>query len=123
MGTIPETGYIDKTNGYVLYAKATGRGTRFRGQCNDCGIITVKYKDNSKRKFGFQTGDIVHLDKQKGKDMGQYTGRVAVRSSGSFDLIRKGCKRINANHKYFKVMQYSDGYEYSGPSCPIPHGT
>lgn len=121
VGSVPKEGYTDRTNSYVLYVKATGRGTRFRGQCNSCGVITVKYKNNSKRKFGFQTGDIVQLNKPKGKDTGQYTGKVAVRSSGSFDLIRKGCKRITANYKYFRMMQYSDGYEYLGPLRPIPH--
>ena len=39
--------------------------------------------------FGFQTGDIVKAAVPKGKYMGTWIGRVAVRASGYFDLKRR----------------------------------
>lgn len=42
VGTVPDAGYTDRTHGYVLYAKAMGRGSRLRGHVNDCGIIITK---------------------------------------------------------------------------------
>ena len=59
VGTVPEKGYHDRTNGYYLYAKAAGRGTRLRGHLNKCGVIATKWTDRKKGFFGFQTGDIV----------------------------------------------------------------
>jgi len=69
--------------------KAMGRGSRFRGKVNTCGIITVKLKRDPKRRFGFQNGDIVRADVPKGKYAGKHVGRVMTRANGYFD-IRKG---------------------------------
>ena len=61
VGEVPDGGY--KTlPAYCLYIKAMGRGKRLRGNINECGIITVKYKDNAKTAFGFMSGDIVKAD-------------------------------------------------------------
>lgn len=111
VGTVPEGGYKNRTNGYVLHAKATGRGTRLRGQINKCGIITVKYKKSPKRVFGFQTGDMVTADIPKGKYKGRYTGKVMVRSSGYFDIKVSG-RRVVSSHSNCKIVQNFDGYEY-----------
>ena len=121
VGTIPVGGYKDRTNGYAYHAKAIGRGSRLRGKTNNCGVITVKWLDRSKRKFGFQPNDICVLDKPKGKNQGQYTGKVALRSSGYFDLYTPDGAIINAHNKYFKVLQHADGYEWS-IRCAIPLG-
>ena len=38
-----------------------------------------------KKFFGFSTGDIVRALVTSGKKLGTYTGKVAVRATGSFD--------------------------------------
>lgn len=48
VGTVPEKGYHDRTNGYYLYAKAAGRGTRLRGHLNKCGVIVTKWTDRKR---------------------------------------------------------------------------
>ena len=49
VGEVPEGGYRDLTNGYVLTIEAVGRGTRFRGKINACGVIVQKLPPRPKR--------------------------------------------------------------------------
>jgi hypothetical protein len=43
----------------------------------------------AKRVNGFQTGDMVGAEVLTGKKVGTYVGRVAVRTTGSFNLTTK----------------------------------
>ena len=113
VGTVPEKGYTDRTNGKVLYIKAMGRGTRFRGKINKCGIITKKLLPRHKRVEGFMNGDIVVADVPKGKYKGHHCGRVMTRASGSFDIRTTTGELITSSFKYCELKQYSDGYQYS----------
>ena len=112
VGDVPEDGYTDRTGGYVFIVKATGRGSRLRGNVNACGIITVKYKNRAKTYNGFMTGDIVKADVPKGKHKGRWTGRITIRSSGSFGLVDGNGERHDINCKYMTVIQKADGYAY-----------
>lgn len=112
VGTVPEHGYKDLTNGYCLYAKAMGRGTRLRGQTNSCGVIVVKYKKAPRRVKGFQTGDIVVAEVPSGKYAGRHVGRVVARQSGKFDIRTITGDLINTNVKYCRVLQRNNGYRY-----------
>ena len=112
VGTVPDNGYRDVTNGYCLYIKANGRGTRFRGKINKCGIITVKLKPRSRRIFGFMNGDMVSADVHKGKYEGHHTGRVMTRANGSFDIRTSHGELVTASHKDCRILQYVDGYSY-----------
>ena len=69
----------------MLKIKACGRGSRFRGRTNACGIINKKLP-RQKEFFRFQTGGIVKAVVTKGKKEGSYLGRVAVRSTGYFNI-------------------------------------
>ena len=120
VGTVPEKGYIDRTKGYVLYVKAMGRGTGFRGKINKCGIIIKKLAPRAKRVFGFMNGDIVSVDNPKGKYAGHYVGRVMVRKSGSFDIRTTQGDLITAPHSCCKILQYVDGYQYR-MAIPLGH--
>ncbi len=119
VGTVPEEGYQDMTNGYCLYIKAMGRGTRFRGKINKCGIIIQKLAPRAKAVFGFMNGDIVSADVPKGKYAGHHVGRVMTRASGSFDIRTMAGSLVTAGWKYCKKLQYGDGYSYR---CAIPLG-
>ncbi len=61
---------------------------------------------------GFQTGDIVRAIVTKGKKIGSYLGKVAVRSSGSFNIKTVAETVQGINHKYCKQVHCSDGYVY-----------
>jgi hypothetical protein len=66
----------------------------------------------TKQIHGFQTGDLVKIDNPKGKYAGKYTGRVAVRKRGSFNVkTSDGIK--TASWKHCRIVQRGDGYEYS----------
>lgn len=112
VGTVPEDGYRDRTNGRVLYVKAVGRGSRLRGKINKCGIITVKLGKRAKRIYGFMNGDIVTADVLKGKHVGHHCGRVMVRERGCFDVRTLTGELISASYRNCKLKQYADGYQY-----------
>lgn len=117
IGTVPENGYKDLTHGYYVHAKATGRGTRFRGKINKCGIIIQKLAPRAKKVFGFMNGDIVvadipHKEPKPYKYEGHYVGRVMTRASGSFDIRTSDGELVTASRKFIKKIQNADGYQY-----------
>jgi 5-methylcytosine-specific restriction endonuclease McrA len=61
---------------------------------------------------GFQTGDIVKAVVTKGKKIGLYLGKVAVRTSGSFNVKTVFETVQGINHKYCKQIHRKDGYVY-----------
>lgn len=112
VGKVPERGYADRTGGYVLHAEATGRGTRFRGKANKCGVITEKLGPRPKRVFGFMNGDIVRADAKEGKYAGVHTGRVMTRATGSFDIRCVGGELVTVKHTCCRILQYACGYKF-----------
>lgn len=112
VGTVPDGGYRDLTGDRCLYAKAMGRGTRFRGKINSCGIIVKKLQKVPKRINGFRNGDIVAADVPKGKYKGHHVGRVMTRQSGNFDIRTMDGDFAAANYKYCRLLQYNNGYQY-----------
>lgn len=99
-----------KTNA-VLKIKAYGRGSRFRGRTNKCGIIT-KYLTRQKTFFGFQTGDLVKAVVLKGKKAGIYFGRIAVRNSGFFNITTINGVVQGIKYDTMTLVQRNDGYSY-----------
>lgn len=127
VGTVPEKGYHDRTNGYYLYAKAAGRGTRLRGHLNKCGVIATKWTDRKKGFFGFQTGDIVvaevpHKTPKPYKYEGRFVGRVMVRATGSFDIKTTDGKLVTVKEQYCRLLQANSGYHYTMKrAIPLGH--
>lgn len=109
VGNISE-GFVFKTP-KVLKIKACGRGSRFRGRTNACGIIN-KRLPRQKEFFGFQTGDIVKAIVAKGKKEGSYLGRVAVRSTGYFNITTKEGVVQGIKYSDCVKIQRNDGYSY-----------
>lgn len=95
-----------------LVIKAVGRGSRQFCRMDKYGFPRTSPKPRSKNFFGFKTGDIVKVVlPETSKYMGAHTGRIAVRSSGYFDMA-KTKQKINFHHRYAKVVQQADGYVY-----------
>ena len=110
VGDIPEKFHF-KTD-QVLLIKAMGRGSRFRGRTNNCGII-IKQLPRQKNFFEFQTGDMVKAIVSKGKKVGSYIGRVAVRFSGYFNIQTKNGVVQGIKHSDCNIIQRGNGYNYS----------
>ena len=62
---------------------------------------------------GFKTGDLVKAMVDKGKKVGTYIGRVAVRKSGSFNIKTEAGTVQGISWKYCSLLQRADGYNYN----------
>ncbi|CZQ80638.1 hnh endonuclease [Trichococcus palustris] len=111
VGRIPSSGYRLVTD-KVLCIKSYGRGSRFRGRTNSCGIIT-KQLTRQKQFFSFQTGDVVRATVPNGKKKGIHLGRVAVRKSGYFNIQSTGLVVQGVSYKHCRIIQRNDGYGYT----------
>ncbi len=96
----------------TLAVIATGRGSRQQCLMDRFGFPRTKPKSN-KRVMGFQTGDLVAATVTKGKKAGNYSGRIAVRSSGNFSLKTKDRTVDGIHSRYCRLLQQCDGYMYN----------
>ena len=97
---------------------AIGRGKHCRTNINASGFPRG-YLARQKRFFGFQTGDTVKAVVTRGKKVGTYFGKVLCRKSGNFDIRTKAGRVQGISHKYFRLIQRSDGYSYDRKECRI----
>jgi 5-methylcytosine-specific restriction endonuclease McrA len=93
-----------------LLVKSSGHGTRQMCRTDKFGFPS-RHVPRDKLVKGFQTGDIVKAVVTSGKKVGKYVGRVAVRSSGSFNISAKELVQ-GISHKYCQTLQRKDGYSY-----------
>ncbi len=106
----PDT--LNIRNYQPLIIKAMGRGSRKMQKCDKYGFPKGAPKLRQKSFLGFQTGDIVKAVVTKGKKIGTYIGRVAVRKTGSFNIKTKTETVQGISHKYCRNLHRSDGYAY-----------
>jgi 5-methylcytosine-specific restriction endonuclease McrA len=96
----------------VLAIKATGRGSYKRTRLTKDGFPRG-YLTESKKAFGYQTGDLVKAVVTSGKKKGTYIGRVAIRASGSFNLDTGNALTQGIHQRFCTLIQRADGYGYS----------
>ena len=99
-------------NVYPLQIKAMGHGSRQMCRVDKFGFPRTSAKA-SKIVKGFQTGDMVKAIVTKGKKIGSYVGRVAVRSSGSFNIKTETSAVQGISWKFCTKIHSVDGYLYS----------
>ena len=107
-------GHVDTVEHWqqpVLGLKATGRGSYQRTRLTKHGFPRG-YLARSKSAFGFQTGDMVKAVVTKGKKVGTYLGRVAIRASGSFNIQTENGLVQGIHHRFCTLLQRADGYGY-----------
>ena len=109
---VGEADFVEQWQKPTLEIKATGRGSYQRTRLNRFGFPRG-YLTRQKRTQGFQTGDMVKAIVTKGKKVGTYVGRVAVRASGSFNIQSAEGLVQGISHRYCTLIQRSDGYGYS----------
>ena len=107
-------GHVDHLQGWqqpVLSIKATGRGSYQRTRLTKYGFPRG-YLTRSKSAFGFHTGDWVRAVVTKGKKIGTYLGRVAIRARGSFNIQTADGLVQGIHHRFCTLLQRADGYGY-----------
>jgi 5-methylcytosine-specific restriction endonuclease McrA len=95
----------------TLEIKCNGRGQYKRTLLTKFGFPRA-YLMRKKAVKGFQTGDMVKAIVTKGKKIGEYIGRVAVRASGSFNITHSAGTIQGISHKNCKLIARNDGYGY-----------
>ncbi|MBD2604433.1 HNH endonuclease [Scytonema hofmannii FACHB-248] len=94
-----------------LLIKTVGHGSRQSCRTDKYGFPN-RYVPSNKIHFGFQTGDIVKAVVTTGKKVGCYVGKVAIRSSGSFNITAKNGLAQGISYKFCKRIHSKDGYSY-----------
>ncbi|MGZ5029475.1 MAG: RNA-guided endonuclease IscB [Methylobacter sp.] len=95
----------------TLAITCRGRGQYQRTLSDQYGFPRG-FLPKTKMTQGFQTGDMVKATVTKGKKIGTYTGRVAVRSSGYFNIATNNGTIQGISHRYCQVIARNDGYGY-----------
>jgi 5-methylcytosine-specific restriction endonuclease McrA len=93
-----------------LKIKATGHGDRQACGTDKYGF-PIRHRSSERIHFGFQTGDIVKAIVTKGKFIGVWIGRIAVRARPSFKLSSSQTFDVHPNK--LKLVHKKDGYSYA----------
>lgn len=96
----------------VLRAVAGGRG-RYRRTDPDKYGFPRKTNPRTKTVHGFQTGDYARAVVPTGKHAGTHTGRVAVRTTGRFNIRTRHGLVQGIHHRHAHLLQRADGYAYT----------
>ena len=113
-------GQVDAIHGGsrpTLQIKCTGRGSYQRTRLDKFGFARG-YLMRTKSVKGFRTGDLVRASVTRGKKIGEYIGRVAVRATGSFNIQNIDTVVQGISHKYCRIVQRGDGYGYAWSITP-----
>lgn len=111
VGEIDDVTRIVRHPETVLVASACGRGSYARTRTDKHGFPRLRLP-RQKRHHGFATGDLVHAHIPRGKYQGTYTGRVAVRASGTHRISVPG-GYADTSHRNLRLLQRGDGYAYT----------
>ena len=96
-----------------LEIKTTGQGSRQMCLPDKNGFPRTSAKASRVVK-GFRTGDRVKAVVPDGKKKGVYVGKVAVRSSGSFNITTAQGTIQGINYRHCRLLQRADGYAING---------
>lgn len=111
VGPSGENVYVDDRMSSLVIT-AMGRQSRQMQRTDKYGFPRTSAKAD-RMVYGFQTGDIVKAVVTSGKKTGTYTGRVAVRASGNFNIRTPHGMVQGINHRYCRIIHAMDGYAYA----------
>jgi 5-methylcytosine-specific restriction endonuclease McrA len=124
MRHLPKTHWLDAANigkstpeilrvkhVHPLLITATGHGSRQMCRMSKFGFPRTGAKRH-KRVQGFMTGDLVRAVVASGKKVGTYVGRVAVRSTGFFNITTLIGTIEGVSYTYCCTIHRCDGYAY-----------
>lgn len=117
--SLPSKAYNDQAAYYVgknhikgvkpLLITANGHGTCQMCRTDKYGFPS-RYVPRFKFVKGFQTEDMVKSVVTNGKKTGVYVGRVAIRSTGSFNISTDTGLIQGISYKYCQTIHKKDGY-------------
>lgn len=101
--------------------EATGRQSRQMVNVDEFGFPRGRAKGPGCVQ-GFKTGDLVKAIVTKGKKVGVYMGRVAIKSDGYFKITGRSFGMVEGIHaRYCTPLHRKDGYSYSkGGAALLP---
>jgi hypothetical protein len=100
-----------------LLIQATGRQRRQMCLMDAFGFPRTKGKGKSS-VHGFRSGDIVRATVPTGKQTGIHTGKVAVRTKGSFNITTATGTITDISYRYCQRLHAADGYIYQKGTVP-----
>jgi 5-methylcytosine-specific restriction endonuclease McrA len=97
------------------------KGRQYRRMCNvdELGFPSSRPKGPSK-VYGFQTGDMIRARVTKGKKIGTYVGRVAVKTDGYFKITGRHGMVEGIHARYCTPIHRDDGYVYTQGKAALP---
>ncbi|WP_329383888.1 RNA-guided endonuclease IscB [Streptomyces sp. NBC_01351] len=112
------TGVIDHERGdtivrvpaQILVVASTGRGSYARTTPDRFGFPRLQ-RPRGKVHHGYSTGDLVAAVVPRGKWVGNWVGRIAVRTSGQHRITTL-TSRFDVSHRNLRLLQRADGYAY-----------
>ncbi len=105
----PDTVSVEKVRPWLIEAK--GRQTRQMVTMDGHGFPRGKPKGPSCVR-GFKTGDLVRAVVTKGKKIGTYLGRVAIKTDGYFKITGSFGMIEGIHARYCTPLHRKDGYAY-----------
>lgn len=97
---------------------AMGHGSRQMCRMDKYGFPRTRPKQK-RRVYGFRTGDIVRAVVPSGKKAGTYIGRVAVRTTGSFNITTTSETVQGVSYRHCRLLHHADGYRYEQASRQV----
>jgi len=95
----------------ILKIQSSGRGAYQRTRTDRFGFPRG-YLSDKKFVHGFKTGDHATATVPSGKKAGKYTGRVAIRASGNFNIQTAQGVVQGISWRHCRLVQRGDGYHY-----------
>ncbi|GIE41428.1 hypothetical protein Alo02nite_43260 [Actinoplanes lobatus] len=96
----------------ILAAAATGRGAYSRTRTDRYGFPRLRLP-RTKHVHGYATGDLVRAVVSTGLKRGTHLGRVAVRTTGSFNIRTRYGLVQGIHHRHCRLLQRGDGWAYT----------
>ncbi len=106
-------GELNTANIRPLRIKAVGHNSRQMCRMDKYGFPRTSAKASRTVK-GFRTGDLVRAIVLDGKKQGIYVGKVAVRSSGSFNVVTAQGTIQGISYRHCRTLRRADGYSTAG---------
>jgi 5-methylcytosine-specific restriction endonuclease McrA len=100
---------LDAVNVKLLRIKAVGHNSRQMCRMDKYGFPRTSAKASRMVK-GFRTGDLVRAIVLDGKKQGRYVGKVAIRSSGSFNVATAQGTIQGISYRHCRTLRRADGY-------------
>ncbi len=109
---VGDAGRVASVPTRVVVAAATGRGSYSRTRSDRHGFPRLRLP-RARQHHGFATGDLVRAVVPSGKKTGVHVGRVAVRSTGSFNIRTRSGLVQGVNHRHCALLQRGDGWGWA----------